>query len=123
MSRLSSSGRHQALIVRLSVEQPIAVFLQIPEASQMPYLSYNVSGTAQRRVANMLSLPMQHPVSLRIVEERLRRGTFASSQLFDLEMSRLFEKARRSFTTATQQYGHVLEIQVRAPSRASATSG
>ena len=46
----------------------------------------------------------------------MREGHYASARAFDKEMSMLFLKARRYYGACTEPYGHILVLQVRAPS-------
>ncbi|EIW86165.1 hypothetical protein CONPUDRAFT_140847 [Coniophora puteana RWD-64-598 SS2] len=65
----------------------------IPEDSTSPNLSY------------------QAPLSLQLIEGRARAGSYAGAQAFDLDVMRLFEKARRYYEPCTEPYGHVLLLQ------------
>lgn len=48
-----------------------------------------------------------------MLQERAQKANFASLVDFDMEMTRLFEKARRWFMPGSIEYGHVLTLQVR----------
>jgi hypothetical protein len=39
-------------------------------------------------------------------------NVYPTMKAFDMEMSRLFEKARRYYQRVTPPYGHVLAVQV-----------
>ncbi|KAI0757457.1 hypothetical protein C8Q80DRAFT_101939 [Daedaleopsis nitida] len=56
-------------------------------------------------------LSIHAPLSLTLVESRVRSGHYQSSQAFDKEMSQLFLKARRSYECGTESYGNVLVLQ------------
>ncbi|KAI6113785.1 hypothetical protein EDD16DRAFT_1483863 [Pisolithus croceorrhizus] len=72
----------------------LAVALEaVPEEPAYPLLSY------------------QSHLSLKIVEGRVRSGNYESAKAFDLDMARLFEKARRWHEPCTEPYGHVLLLQ------------
>jgi len=49
-------------------------------------------------------------------QTRARTKSFSSSKKFDMEMERLFEKARRWHQPSTASYGRVLLLQVRVSS-------
>ncbi|OJA10610.1 hypothetical protein AZE42_09931 [Rhizopogon vesiculosus] len=51
------------------------------------------------------------PLSLKLIVERAKSHDYESSKDFDLDMARLFEKARRWHTPCTEQYGRVLVLQ------------
>ncbi|KII86314.1 hypothetical protein PLICRDRAFT_56043 [Plicaturopsis crispa FD-325 SS-3] len=65
----------------------------IPEESTLPNLSYTT------------------PLSLKIIEGKVRAKSYASCKEFDLDMIRLFEKARRWHEPCTEPYGRVLLLQ------------
>ncbi|TFK38725.1 RSC complex protein [Crucibulum laeve] len=65
----------------------------VPEESTIPNLSYTT------------------PLSLKLIESRVRAKSYASSKEFDMEMARLFEKARRWHEPGTDAYGRVLLLQ------------
>ncbi|KAI6028936.1 hypothetical protein EDC04DRAFT_146757 [Pisolithus marmoratus] len=72
----------------------LAVVLEaVPEEPASPLLSY------------------QSHLSLKIIEGRVRSGSYESAKAFDLDMARLFEKARRWHEPCTEPYGHVLLLQ------------
>lgn len=72
----------------------LAVALEaVPEEPTSPLLSY------------------QSHLSLKIMEGRVRSGNYESAKAFDLDMARLFEKARRWHEPCTEPYGHVLLLQ------------
>ncbi|KAL0573841.1 hypothetical protein V5O48_008105 [Marasmius crinis-equi] len=56
-------------------------------------------------------LPSQTPLSLKIIENRVRSNEYATPQDFDKDMARLFEKARRWLEPSTEPYGNVLLLQ------------
>ncbi|KAK2459787.1 hypothetical protein APHAL10511_008219 [Amanita phalloides] len=65
----------------------------VPEESTIPYLSYRYS------------------LSLKIIEDRARSKLFNSAKEFDMEMARLFEKARRCHEPTSEGYGRALLLQ------------
>ncbi|RDB21230.1 Chromatin structure-remodeling complex subunit rsc1 [Hypsizygus marmoreus] len=60
---------------------------------------------------NNLYLSSTVPVSLKLIEHHARNKTYNSSKEFDMEMARLFEKARRWHKPGTEPYGSVLLLQ------------
>lgn len=54
----------------------------------------------------------QTPLSLQIIANNLISGVYPSMKAFDMDMARLFEKARRYYSRVTPPYGAVLAIQV-----------
>jgi chromatin structure-remodeling complex subunit RSC1/2 len=56
---------------------------------------------------------VQHPLSLQSIVTNLMGGVYPTMKAFDMEMSRLFEKARRFYPRVTAPYGAVLTAQVR----------
>jgi chromatin structure-remodeling complex subunit RSC1/2 len=80
-----------------SVGNRLAVALDaVPEEPTSPLLSY------------------QSPMSLNLIEGRIQSTSYASPKEFDLDMARLFEKARRWYEPCTESYGRVLVLQVRS---------
>ncbi|KAH0838855.1 hypothetical protein J3R83DRAFT_7269 [Lanmaoa asiatica] len=72
----------------------LAVALEaVPEELTSPLLSY------------------QSPMSLKLIEGRVRSTSYASSNEFDLDMARLFEKGRRWYEPCSESYGRVLVLQ------------
>ncbi|KAJ8518925.1 hypothetical protein ONZ45_g4070 [Pleurotus djamor] len=65
----------------------------IPDESLIPNLSYSA------------------PLSLKLIESRARHKNYATSKDFDMDMVRLFEKARRWHESGTEPYGRVLILQ------------
>ena len=51
------------------------------------------------------------PVSLRLIEARIRGNEYASAAQFDMDMARLFEKGRRWHEPQSEAYGRVLLLQ------------
>ncbi|KAG7090566.1 hypothetical protein E1B28_009674 [Marasmius oreades] len=62
-------------------------------------------------VANWPTSTSTAPLSLKIIENRVRSNEYATSQEFDKEMIRLFEKARRWHEPCTESYGNILLLQ------------
>ncbi|KAG8220643.1 hypothetical protein J3R82DRAFT_2911 [Butyriboletus roseoflavus] len=56
-------------------------------------------------------LSHQSPLSLKLIEGRVRSTSYASSKIFDVDMARLFEKGRRWYDPSTESYGRVLVLQ------------
>ncbi|KAG5644138.1 hypothetical protein DXG03_009085 [Asterophora parasitica] len=56
-------------------------------------------------------LSFTSPLSLKSIEARARSHSYQSSREFDLDMARLFEKARRWHRPSTEPYGRVLLLQ------------
>ncbi|KAF8548751.1 hypothetical protein OG21DRAFT_1422510 [Imleria badia] len=56
-------------------------------------------------------LSHQSPLSLNLIEGRVRSTSYVSPKEFDLDMARLFEKGRRWYEPCTEPYGHVLVLQ------------
>ncbi|KIJ60553.1 hypothetical protein HYDPIDRAFT_117086 [Hydnomerulius pinastri MD-312] len=72
----------------------LAVALEaVPEEPTSPLLSHHSS------------------MSLKLIEGRARSKSYESSKDFDMDMSRLFEKARRWHEPCTEPYGRVLLLQ------------
>ncbi|KAH7925669.1 hypothetical protein BV22DRAFT_416009 [Leucogyrophana mollusca] len=72
----------------------LAVALEaIPEESTSPAVSYH------------------SPLSLKLIEGRAKSQGYETSKDFDLDMARLFEKARRWHEPRTEPYGRVLLLQ------------
>ncbi|KAL0945642.1 hypothetical protein HGRIS_014795 [Hohenbuehelia grisea] len=66
----------------------------VPEDSgAVPYLSYS------------------NPLSLKLIESRARHKSYQSAKDFDMDMMRLFEKARRYHEPGSEAYGKVLLLQ------------
>ncbi|KAF5376880.1 hypothetical protein D9615_007241 [Tricholomella constricta] len=65
----------------------------IPEETTMPHLSFS------------------SPLSLKLIESRARSKGYQISKEFDVDMARLFEKARRWHKPSTEPYGRVLLLQ------------
>ncbi|KAH0590018.1 Chromatin structure-remodeling complex subunit rsc1 [Termitomyces sp. J132] len=65
----------------------------VPEEATIPHLSYN------------------SPLSFKAIENRLRSQGYLTSQEFDQDMARLFEKARRWHKTSPEPYGRTLLLQ------------
>lgn len=57
----------------------------------------------------------QHQLSLQSIANNVIAGLYPSMKAFDMEMSRLFEKARRFYSRVTPPYGSVLAAQVGFP--------
>ncbi|KAM6497751.1 hypothetical protein JOM56_005699 [Amanita muscaria] len=77
-----------------AVGNRIATALEsVPEEPTIPHLSYN------------------YPLSLKIIESRVRSGQITSAKEFDQEMARLFEKARGWNEPTSDLYGRVLMLQ------------
>ncbi|KAH7909756.1 hypothetical protein BJ138DRAFT_1154503 [Hygrophoropsis aurantiaca] len=53
----------------------------------------------------------QSPLSLKLIEGRVKSQSYETSKDFDLDMARLFEKARRWHEPRTEPYGRVLLLQ------------
>ncbi|KAF8972536.1 RSC complex protein [Flammula alnicola] len=58
-----------------------------------------------------LNLSSTTPISLKQIETRARHKMYKSSKEFDLDMVRLFEKARRWHEPGTEAYGRTLLLQ------------
>ncbi|KIK92078.1 hypothetical protein PAXRUDRAFT_830304 [Paxillus rubicundulus Ve08.2h10] len=56
-------------------------------------------------------LSFHSPLSLKLIEGRARSNSYKTSKDFDLDMARLFEKARRWYEPCTEPYGRVLLLQ------------
>jgi hypothetical protein len=58
----------------------------------------------------------QHSVSFRTIEGALQNGSFLAPKYFDMEMMRLFERARRYYRSGgqseTKAYGNTVALQV-----------
>ncbi|KAF8122454.1 hypothetical protein EV363DRAFT_1182570 [Boletus edulis] len=77
-----------------SIGNRLAVALEaVPEEPSSPLLSY------------------QSPLSLKLIEDRVRSASYTSPNEFDLDMARLFEKGRRWYEPCTEDYGRVLVLQ------------
>ncbi|OCH94163.1 hypothetical protein OBBRIDRAFT_748123 [Obba rivulosa] len=73
---------------------PLAATLEaMPEETTIPDLGFNT------------------PLSLTLIESRVRMNYYASSKDFDKEMSQLFLKARRWFEFGSDAYGNILVLQ------------
>ncbi|EJD04577.1 uncharacterized protein FOMMEDRAFT_167736 [Fomitiporia mediterranea MF3/22] len=57
------------------------------------------------------NLSFNYPLSLKLIESKARAKEYASSKEFDVDMIRLFEKARRWHDIGSDQYGDVLLLQ------------
>jgi len=85
----------------------------------VPYISFNVNlATAARhdppRALTSGFATLQHPISLRTIEAALSSGAFIAPKYFDMEMMRLFERARRWFGANprdTLSYGQTIALQ------------
>ncbi|KAL0067984.1 hypothetical protein AAF712_004887 [Marasmius tenuissimus] len=62
-------------------------------------------------VTNGPTSTLTTPLSLKIIENRVRQNEYTSPQDFDKDMARLFEKARRWHEPCTEPYGNVLLLQ------------
>ncbi|KAF7437439.1 hypothetical protein PC9H_004278 [Pleurotus ostreatus] len=51
------------------------------------------------------------PLSLKLIESRARHKNYASSKEFDMDMTKLFEKARRWHEPTSEPYGRTLLLQ------------
>ncbi|KAF6758882.1 bromeodomain-containing protein [Ephemerocybe angulata] len=60
---------------------------------------------------SIANLSSSVPVSLRLIETRLRSNEYTTAAEFDLDMARLFEKGRRWHEPTTEAYGRVLLLQ------------
>ncbi|KAH9920304.1 uncharacterized protein B0H18DRAFT_1024740 [Fomitopsis serialis] len=56
-------------------------------------------------------LPFNFPLSLSLIESRVRSKQYASSKAFDKEMSELFTMGRRIYEPGSAEYGHILILQ------------
>lgn len=66
------------------------------------------------RVPPIFNLPyLTHsgPISLAIIRHRSDRGEYRSILDADMDMSKLFERARRWYLDGTKEYGHILILQ------------
>ncbi|KAI0651399.1 hypothetical protein C8Q79DRAFT_32964 [Trametes meyenii] len=70
-----------------------------------------VSLEAVPEETNVPDLSLNTPLSLRLVESRVRMSYYATAHTFDKEMSQLFLKARRWYEVGTEPYGNVLVLQ------------
>ncbi|KZT58557.1 hypothetical protein CALCODRAFT_494860 [Calocera cornea HHB12733] len=66
---------------------------KLPEASTVPYLSYNTL------------------LSLDIIEVRVERRQYPLAAEFDRDLTRLFEKGRRFFEAGSEDYGNIILLQ------------
>ncbi|KAJ8088817.1 hypothetical protein PM082_014063 [Marasmius tenuissimus] len=62
-------------------------------------------------VTNGPTSTLTTPLSLKIIENRVRQNEYTSPQDFDKDMARLLEKARRWHEPCTEPYGNVLLLQ------------
>ncbi|KAK7019739.1 hypothetical protein VNI00_017979 [Paramarasmius palmivorus] len=62
-------------------------------------------------VANGPTATITTPLSLKIIEARVRSNEYSTPQAFDKDMALLFEKARRWHEQSNHSYGHVLLLQ------------
>ncbi|KAI3602360.1 rsc complex protein [Moniliophthora roreri] len=62
-------------------------------------------------VANGPTATISTPLSLKIIEARVRGNEYPTPRAFDKDMALLFEKARRWHEQSTNSYGHVLLLQ------------
>ncbi|KAF9007885.1 hypothetical protein BDQ17DRAFT_1455107 [Cyathus striatus] len=51
------------------------------------------------------------PLSLKLIDNKVRSKNYTSAKEFDVDMARLFLKGRRWYDPATESYGHVLLLQ------------
>ncbi|KAH8111512.1 hypothetical protein DFH11DRAFT_1613715 [Phellopilus nigrolimitatus] len=61
--------------------------------------------------APIKTLSFNYPLSLKIIEAKVRAKEYTSSKEFDLNMIRLFEKGRRWYDIGSDQYGDVILLQ------------
>ncbi|KAI0697178.1 hypothetical protein BC835DRAFT_1270780 [Cytidiella melzeri] len=61
--------------------------------------------------SDIADVPYKEPLSLALIEKRVRDKHYTSSAQFDKEMSQLFLKARRSYGPGTEAYGQILLLQ------------
>ncbi|TFL01460.1 hypothetical protein BDV98DRAFT_530258 [Pterulicium gracile] len=73
-------------------------------------LAVSLEGIPEDSTA-VADLSYSHPLSLKMIESRARAQTFTSTKAFDMEMSRLFEKARRYYEPARENYINILLLQ------------
>ncbi|XP_006454962.1 hypothetical protein AGABI2DRAFT_148258 [Agaricus bisporus var. bisporus H97] len=73
--------------------RPSSSLEAIPEGTTTPHLSYTT------------------PLSLKIIESRARDKKYANAKEFDIDVAKLFEKARRYYEICSEAYGHVLLLQ------------
>ncbi|KAK4688769.1 chromatin structure-remodeling complex subunit RSC1/2, partial [Tremellales sp. Uapishka_1] len=69
------------------------VLMPIPPVSKIPFLSSDA------------------PVSFPAITTTAQSGKYSTLLEFDMEMTRLFEKARRWYTDGSAEYGHVVTLQ------------
>ncbi|KAI0085714.1 hypothetical protein BDY19DRAFT_896215 [Irpex rosettiformis] len=60
---------------------------------------------------DIAELPYKEPLSLALIEKRVRDNHYTTSEQFDKDMSKLFLKGRRSYGQTTEGYGQVLLLQ------------
>ncbi|KAF9235837.1 hypothetical protein BU15DRAFT_77561 [Melanogaster broomeanus] len=98
---MSEVSKEQLLEIVLAIKSHkdiignrLAIALEaVPEDPTSPLLSYH------------------SPLSLKLIEGRARSKSYETSKDFDLDMARLFEKARRWYEPGTEPYGRVLLLQ------------
>ncbi|KLO08183.1 hypothetical protein SCHPADRAFT_1001127 [Schizopora paradoxa] len=56
-------------------------------------------------------LSFNYPLSLKLIETKARSKTYQTPREFELDMARLFEKARRWYEIGSEQYGNILLLQ------------
>ncbi|KAF9221270.1 hypothetical protein BS17DRAFT_271837 [Gyrodon lividus] len=98
---MSEVSKEQLLEIVLAIKSHkdiignrLAVALEaVPEEPTSPLLSYH------------------SPLSLKLIEGHARSKSYDTSKDFDLDIARLFEKARRWYEPCTEPYGRVLLLQ------------
>ncbi|KAG8697002.1 hypothetical protein FRC09_008125, partial [Ceratobasidium sp. 395] len=83
----------------------------LPDETTNKFLSFNVRGSIHERLVVTDTPTQKTPLSVSLIENKIRTRAYLSPKEFDVDMARLFEKARKWHEEGTYSYGRVLVLQ------------
>ncbi|KAG8709485.1 hypothetical protein FRC09_000641 [Ceratobasidium sp. 395] len=83
----------------------------LPDETTNKVLSFNVRGSIHEWPTVTDTPTQKTPLSVSLIENKIRTRAYSSPKEFDIDMARLFEKARKWHEEGTYSYGRVLVLQ------------